>query len=124
MKTNLNSSRRMAAVLLLVGVALSGCAGLSTAPSAALQQQIESARSRADHEALATNYDKQAAAARATAAEHRQLARTYQASPPITRGGGSMSVHCNSIASSFEGIAAQFEGMAAGHRQMAGEAKP
>ena len=124
MKTNLKSSRRMAAVLLLVGAALSGCAGLSTVPSAALQQQIETARTRADHEALMANYNQQAAKARATAAEHRQLAKTYQASPPITRGGGSMSAHCNAIASSFEGIAAQFEGMAAGHKQMAEQAKP
>lgn len=124
MKTNLKSSRRMAAVLLLVGAALSGCAGLSTAPSAALQQQIETARTRADHEALVKHYSGEATTARAKAAEHRKMATSYQGMIGGGRGGGSMPAHCNAIASSFEGIAAQFEGMAAGHKQMAEQAKP
>jgi hypothetical protein len=114
----------MAAISLLIVAALSGCAGLSTAPSPALQQQTEAARSRADHEALAKYYDAEIAKARTSAAEHRQVARTYQASPAIVRGGGSMSAHCNAIAGSYGGIAAQFEGMACSHRQMAEQAKP
>ena len=124
MKTNLNSSRRMAAVLLLAGAALSGCAGLVTAPSPALQQQIEAARTRADHEALARYYDGEVANARAKVAEHRKMATGYQGMVSGGRGGGSMPAHCYAIASSYEGIAAQFEGMAASHRQMAEQAKP
>ena len=83
MNATLKPSRRLA-VLLLVGgialssIALSGCAGLSTTPSAALQQQIESARTRADHDALAVYYERQAAAARVTAAEHRDMATSYK----------------------------------------------
>ena len=124
MNTNLKSSRRMAAVLLLIGVALSGCAGLATAPSPALQQQIETARTRADHEALAKYYDAGVARARAKVAEHRKMSTSYQGMISGGRGGGSMPAHCNAIASSYESIATQYDGMAAGHRQMAEQAKP
>ena len=124
MNTNLKSSRRMAAVLLLVGAALSGCAGFATAPSPALQQQIETARTRADHQALAKYYEDEVAKARARVAEHRKMATSYQGMVSGGRGGGNMPAHCNAIASSYEGIAAQFEGMAASHRQMAEQAKP
>lgn len=123
MNTGWTSSRRIAS-LLLVGMALSGCAAGLTAQAPAVQQQIEGARTRADHEALVKHYNREAIAARAKAAEHRELAKSYQASPPIVRGGGSMTAHCNAIASSFEGIAAQYDGMAASHLQMAEQAKP
>ena len=124
MRTNFQSHRRIASVLLLVGIALSGCAGLTTAASPALQQQIEAARTRADHEALVKHYNGEAATARAKAAEHRKMATSYQGMISGGRGGGNMSAHCNAIASSFDGIATQLDGMAAGHRQMAEQAKP
>ena len=124
MKTNFQSHRRLASVLLLVGIALSGCAGLATAPSPALQQQIEAARTRADHEALVKFYNGEAATARAKAAEHRKMATSYQGMIAGGRGSGNMPAHCNAIASSFESIATQFDGMAADHRQMADQAKP
>ena len=124
MKTNFKSSRRIASVLLLIGIALTGCAGVATVPSPALQQQIEAARTRADHEALVTYYDREAAAARTKAAEHRKMARSYQGMVLGGRGGSSMPAHCNAIVSSYEGIASEYDGMAASHRQMAGQAKP
>ncbi len=124
MKTNFQSHRRIASVLLLSGIALGGCAGLATSPSSTLQQQIEGARTRADHEALAKHYLGEAAAARAKAAEHRRLAIGYQRVPPGGRGGANMSAHCNAIASGFDGIAMQYDGMAATHQQMAADVKP
>ena len=129
MSTNLKPSRRIATLLLwggiaLSGLALSGCAGVSTAPSPELLQQIETAHTRADHEALATYYDRQAVAARAIGAEHRKMAKSYQGRFASGRGGASMPAHCNAIVSSYEGIAAEYDGMAAIHRQMAEQAKP
>ena len=129
MSTNLKPSRRIATLLLvsgiaLGGIALSGCAGVATAPSPALQQQIEAARTRADHEALVAYYDRQAAAARANGAEHRKMAKSYQGRFASGRGGASMPAHCNAIVSSYESIAAEYDGMAAAHRQMAEQAKP
>jgi len=124
MTTTFQSHRRIAAALFLAGIALSGCAGFATSPSPALRQQIETASTRADHEALVKYYNEQAATARSKVAEHRQMATSYQGMIGGGRGGGSMLAHCNAIASSYEGIAAQYDGMAASHRQMADQAKP
>jgi outer membrane murein-binding lipoprotein Lpp len=120
MNTNLKLAQRIAAVL-FVGVVLAGCASAPNAPSPELLQQIESARTRADYEALATYYDREATAARATAVQHRKMAKSYQGGG---RGTASMPAHCNAIASNSESLAAEYEGMAAGYRQMAKQAQP
>lgn len=123
MSTTLESSRRIASALLL-SVVLAGCASGPSAPSPELLQRIEAARTRSDHEGLATYYNQEAAAARAKAAEHRKLAKSYQGMAVSGKGGGSMPAHCNAIVRQFEGIAAEYDGMAEGHQQMAKQAQP
>lgn len=124
MSTIFTSSRRFAATLLFVGIGLAGCAGVATTtPPPAIQQQIEAARTPADHEALAAYYVKEAAAARAKVAEHRAMGKAYTVSPPGGRGGASWAAHCNAIATSYAEIASRFDAMAADHRQLAGQAK-
>lgn len=126
MSTTLKSLLRNTMLLLFIGIGLSSCAGVSPTSSAspALLQQIESARTRADHEALASYYSKEASAARAIAADHRKMARSYQAMTVSGKGGGSMQAHCNSIVSKYEGVAADYESMASAHRDMAKQAQP
>ena len=109
--------------LVLLGVALAGCAADPKVPSPELQQRIEAARTRGDHEALASYYVREAAGARAIAAEHRKMAKTYQGTAMGGRG-GSMFAHCNSIVRMYEGIAAEYDGLATDHRQMAERAQP
>lgn len=121
MTTSLNSSRRVAAMLLLIGIGLTGCAGVATSPPPAIQGQIEAARTPTDHQALATYYTQESAAARAKAAEHRKMAKAYQATPSGNRGGG-MTAHCNAVAASNEDIASRYDAMATDHRQMASQA--
>ena len=87
-------------------------------------QRIESARTQADHESLAAYYDREAAAARASAAQHRKMATTYQGNIGGGRGGANMASHCNEIVRNQEAIATEYEAMAATHRQMGKEAKP
>jgi hypothetical protein len=123
MTMNLNSSRRIASLLVL-SLVLAGCASGPNAPSPDLLQRIDSARTRGDHEALATYYDREAAAARAKAAEHRKMAMSYQGRVPDPRAGGSLPAHCNAIVRMQEGIAAEYEGMASAHRQFAEQARP
>jgi len=123
MNSKLVSTRRIVSLLLLSAV-LAGCASAPGGPSPDLLQRIESARTRGDHEALATYYTKQAAAARALATEHRKMAQSYQGMFAGGRGGASMPAHCNAIVRSQETIAAEYDAMAAGHRQMAEQAKP
>lgn len=123
MSTNLTSSRRFVSVLLLSAV-LAACAVDPKSPAPELLQRIEAARTRSDHEGLATTYDKEASAARAIAADHRRMAKSYGSAAASGRGGPSMAAHCNAIVRQYEGIAAEFDGLAAGHRQMAGSAQP
>jgi hypothetical protein len=123
MNSNLKFSRRVASAVLL-SVILAGCASGPTSPPADLLQRIESARTQADHEGLAAYYDREASAARASAAAHRKMATSYQASIGGGRAGANMPAHCNAIVRSQEGIAAEYEGMAAAHRQMGQQAKP
>ncbi len=124
MKTHLEISRRTAGAMLALGVGLAGCAELATRPSQAIQQKIEAARTPADHEALAEYYVKEAAAARAKAEDHRNMAKRYGSWPPSGRGGASWAAHCDAAASSYADIARRYDTMAAEHRQMAAQAKP
>ena len=123
MNINLKSSRRIASMLLL-SLVLAGCASGPNAPSPELLQRIEAARTRGDHEALATHYNQEAAKARAIADNHRKMAKSYQGHLSGGRGGASMPAHCNAIVRSQEGIAAEYEGMAAAHQQLAKQAQP
>ena len=108
---------------LLLSVVLAGCASGPPAHSVELHQQIESASTASEHAALATYYDREAATAQASAAEHRSRALKYSRTPP-PRGAGSMRNHCNVIAQNFERIAAEYIALAADHRSMAGQSKP
>jgi hypothetical protein len=123
MNVNLKSSRRIASALLL-SVVLAGCTSAPTASPPDLVQRIESARTQADHEALAAYYDREASAARASASEHRKMAASYQGMIGGGRGSANMPAHCNAIVRSQEAIATEYEGMAAAHRQMGQQAKP
>jgi hypothetical protein len=123
MNVNLNSSRRIASLLLL-SVVLAGCTSGPFAPAQDPVQRVAAARTASDHQALATYYDQQAAAARTSAAEHRKMGISYSGMYAGGRGGASMSAHCDAIVRSQESIAAEYAAMAAAHRQLAAQAKP
>jgi hypothetical protein len=123
MNVNPKSSQHFA-TLLLLSIALGGCASNPTAPPSELAQRIEAARTRGDHEGLAAYYAQEATKARAIAENHRKMANSYQGNLAGGRGGASMQAHCNAIVRSHEGIALEYEGMATAHRQMAVQAQP
>lgn len=99
---------------------LSACAAVPGSPSPdELLARIEAAHTRADHEALALHYAGEAASSRATALEHRKMAReTF--GPGKSR--WSMPAHCRRLARSHEARAAELEGMAFAQRQLAARA--
>lgn len=123
MNTLWKSPRRVAS-LLLVGVVMAGCAAGPKSPSPELQQQIESAKTRSEHVALAAFYDREAAGARASAALHRRMAKSYESMSPPGRGGASMRAHCNTIVNMFDGIAAEYDGLASDHRRLGDQVPP
>lgn len=124
MNVHQSTPRGIAAALLLVAAVLAGCASGPDWPSLELRQRLESARTRADHEALAAQYEQEGAAARAVAARHRKMAASYQARLANDPGAASMVAHCNAIAQRQEGIAAEYEGMAEGHQAVANRTQP
>ena len=88
-----------------------------------LEKAIAGAKTQADHEAIASYYDREAAIAKDKAAEHRRLAETYRTLAASGRAPlHPMGIHCQQLAQTYESAASENATLAAGHRQMAKEA--
>jgi hypothetical protein len=88
-----------------------------------LEKAIAGAKTAADHEAIASYYDKEAATAKDKAAEHRRLAEIYRTQAATGRAPlQPMGLHCQQLAQTYESAAAENAALAAAHRQMAQEA--
>jgi hypothetical protein len=70
---NVTLATMLVATAMLVPIA----SAVATDP-AAMDALISGAKTAADHDALASKYDQQAAAARAKAAEHRSMGQAYK----------------------------------------------
>lgn len=106
-----------AAAALLASIVLAGCATDLQPPS---PQKEQAARTRAEHEALATEFGRKAAAARSMAAEHREMARSFIALRALGRDGAypNMKEHCATMAARYDGMASQYDGASMDHRRM------
>ena len=88
-----------------------------------LEKAITGAKTSADHEAIASYYDREAATAKDKAAEHQRLAETYRTLAASGRAPlQPMGMHCQQLAQIYESAAAENTALAAAHRQMAKEA--
>ena len=87
-----------------------------------MMDMIGSAKTAADHEAIASQYDRDAAAAKAKAEEHRKMAAEYRkmGGPAVK---AQLPEHCEGLAVQFEGEAKEFAAMAQAHRDLAKAAK-
>lgn len=105
-------------------------AGCATAPASddyTLSRQVEAARTAAEHEALAQQYDDRAARARRQAEQHRALLASYEHGPQyrwIDRVGTptgmrAMPRHCEQLIRNAEDDARIYTEMAEQHRQWA-----
>jgi hypothetical protein len=95
------------------------------AEPASMDALVSGAKTAADHQALASRYDQEAAQAKAKAAEHRHMGQTYKSysGGKGGLGGSSMPRHCENLAKSFDEQARMYETMAATERQLAKTAK-
>lgn len=115
--------------VLLVALALGGCAAGSNTPAALLlAQKIESAQTASDHEALAKYYEEAAANARTQAAYHLKLKSIYQgvsarAPHGSTAGPGNAPAYHNTLSNQEDANAKAFDALAAEHHAMAKAAK-
>jgi hypothetical protein len=89
-------------------------------------QKVKSAKTAADHEAIAKYYEDQAAAAKKKAADHKTMGESYRGMGTATgksSGFSAMPQHCDSLTKSFTQEAAEYEAMAKAHRDLAKAAK-
>jgi hypothetical protein len=100
--------------------------GVAEAQTFNLEKAVREAKTPAEHEAIAAYYDKEAATAKAKAAEHHRLAENYRTLAATPRGQGfqPMGNHCQQLAQNYESIAADNTALAAAHRQMAHQPAP
>jgi hypothetical protein len=112
----------LASVVLAVSLVGAPIPRAGAADDTSIVDQVKSAKTPAEHEAIAKRYDAQAAAARRNAAAHEQMADSYRAmASSIGKGSGasSMPQHCESLVKTFEAEAADYEAMAQAHRALA-----
>jgi hypothetical protein len=94
-------------------------AGAAEAEKFDLEKAITGAKTPADHEAIASYYDREVATAKAKAEEHRKLAEAYK---NIGRGRAPMGGHCLRLAQNYESVVAENAALAEVHREMARKA--
>src|SRR5262250_2316003 len=111
------------AVLALVSVLAVPPPRARAAEEMDIDKMIESAKTPADHEAIAAYYDHEAAAARAKAEEHRKMGEDYKKAGGALTHKTHFDEHCQSLVRIYEGAAKENAALAAAHRQMAKQAK-
>lgn len=112
----------------VLGTALALAAGVWLATPALVAadvptaEQIDAAKTKADHEALAGEYEKLAQEANERSAHHRRLAEHYAR---IRRGQAvrpaAVKAHCEALAKSYAQAAEQYQALAKEHRAIAAE---
>ena len=86
-----------------------------------MDSMIQSARTKADHEALATHYEREAKALQANAAEHRAMAQAYAKGAGYIKTKSNLVQHCDVLASKYQEAADENLELAK-HRRLAEEA--
>lgn len=84
---------------------------------------IMDAKSKADHERLATYFEQQAQALQAKVERHQKLAEDYEKSGSYEKVKGFMLQHCNAMIRSYRAAAEESLALARMHRQLAAEAR-
>jgi hypothetical protein len=99
-------------------VLLNGCEGPNPHPMD-MSQALQSASSKADHEALAKHYEEAAAEMQVKVDEHRKLLAQYQAKSYLYgRQAEDFKAHCEALINAYEKAVTANLSMAKMHRQM------
>ncbi len=103
--------------ILLSATLMSGA--LAQAPATAgFAEKIVAAKTKADHEQLAVEFDKQAEADKAAVERHRKMAQAYTTAPWAKASGAGMVKHCKALIADYEKAARQNADMAKMHRDI------
>lgn len=97
---------------------------LAQAPGAAsFADKIAAAKTKADHEQLAVEYDKQADSDKAAVERHRKMAQAYTTAPWAKASGAGMVAHCKALIADYEKAGKQNAEMAKMHREIGAKLK-
>ncbi len=110
---------------LAFGLSLGGYAvGADEASSSPMVQKILGAKSKADQEALAAQYEQEAKELQAKAQEHREMAKAYDKASYFGPGGKFDLVrHCSNLAQKYEDAAKETLALAKAQRSLAEKMK-
>jgi len=109
------------AALLAVDLSLGGCISSGSQKPARLQEKLEAARTKADHDELAGYYQQEANALQAKAKQHEQKAQAYGPPTGYARLENDLARHCNYLGSKYRDDAEASLALAKLHRRMAAE---
>lgn len=102
---------------------LASCAQMNSHPMD-MSQAVQTAKTRADHEALAKHYEATAKEMQAKLQEHKKMYEEYEAHrQTYGKRGLDMEAMCRAMIHFYEGAAKGNMDMANAHRKMAAEAK-
>jgi hypothetical protein len=87
-------------------------------------EAIKSAKTAAEHNAIADAYAKEAAELRQKVADHKAMLASYDKGPGYIKSKTGFDQHCKSLISAYEKAAKDADVMAKMHRDMAAKAKP
>ncbi len=111
------------AVLAVLGL-LASCAQMERYHPMDMTQAVQSAKTRADHEALAVHYENMAQEMREKMQKHKRMLEQYEAeSYHYGRQADDLKGHTQALIRFYEQAAEANMNMAASHRKMAAEAK-
>ena len=91
----------------------------AVAKSMDMAHMIEMAKTPADHDKLAAQYEQDAKAARATAAMHQKMAEAYRKEGGAIVSKSHFDEHCDALAKSYTSAAEEYDALAKAEREMA-----
>ena len=118
--------KSLAAALLTIvvtAVMLAPATTLSAGEEADLDKMISSAKTAADHEAIAAEYDRMAKAANEEAAKHVEMGAAYKKLGGALIAKQHIDTHCDALVKLYKKVAKENEALAEVHREMAKKAK-
>jgi hypothetical protein len=111
------------ALLILAAGVFAPSARLSAGEEADLEKMISSAKTAANHEAIAAEYERAAAEAKAKSEKHRAMGEAYKKAGGALVGKLHIDMHCESLADIYARAAKENEVLAKIHHGMAKETK-
>jgi hypothetical protein len=124
--TQMTSTRYALTIPVAAAIALAGCAAKGPSLPAGLEQKIEQAFSRGDHEDIASQYERQAELDAAASKRHQGYGATYRKNRPLRSGPNAqlaLAEHCDRLAQTYRQASEQNVEMARLHRELAAQAK-